>query len=300
MKIGIESFTIMDDFYEDFYKTLKKVENLGLHYVEWIAKLHGKEDYGLGLGLSPQEAARAFSDYGMKLQGGILWLQTPELHKNMIFDYDEMQKVIDWYAEAGCTHIGLAGDWFVNEEFFKRRMEAYNELGRRCQDAGMVWTYHNHFHEQQKINGKSVLELMVEYTDPDSVGFDWDVYWGVRGLVDPVENIKKLGSKIKCMHCKDFPFSRLDSINIVKELPEDELVSWENENKFAAYEMVVPEDFIEVGKGIIKWQEVIDAANEIGIPYMYIEQDYTQYADKFESLAASRDYLFHLKGLEVR
>ena len=112
----------------------------------------------------------------------------------------------------------------------------------------MVWTYHNHFHEQQKIKGRTVLDWMIELTDPDCVGFDWDVYWGVRGLVDPVENIKKLGQEIKRFHCKDFPFSRLDHINMAKDLPE-ELVSWDNRDKFSAYKMVAPRTLRNVAGG---------------------------------------------------
>lgn len=295
MKLGVESFTMYQEFDQDFHGTLKKVSDLGLHYIEWLAFLKDG-DYGMGLGLKPQEAVKIFKDYGMELTGCIFGCDNP---KEMIFDYDAMQKVIDWYHEAGCTAIGLANDYFLNEDFFKRRMDAYNEIGRRCKDAGMVWTYHNHFHEQQKINGRTILDLMVEMTDPESVGFDWDVYWGTRGLVNPVEHIKKLGKKIKRMHCKDFPFARLDHLNIAKDLP-DELVGWDNHDTFSAYSMVVPEDFIECGQGIIKWQEVVDAANEFDIPYMFVEQDYTTYPDKYESLAASKNYLLSLKGLTIK
>lgn len=292
MKLGVEAFTMIKDFRSDFYGTLKKVSDLGLRYLEWIPFIT-EEDHGMGIGLTPKEAVKAFDDHGMKLTGCIFVCKNS---REIVFNYDEIQKIIDWYSEAGCTAIGLANDYFVDEEFFKRRMDAYNEIGRRCKDAGMCWVYHNHFHEQQKIGDKTVLDLMVEMTDPESVGFDWDVYWGVRGLVDPVENIKKLGSKIKRFHCKDFPFARLDNINVAKELP-DELLSWDNHDKFSAYKMVQPEDFIECGSGIIKWQEVVNAANQFDIPYMFVEQDYTTYSDKYESLRASRDYLLGLNGL---
>ena len=295
MKLGVESFTMIKDFRSDFYGTLKKVSDLGMRYIEWIPFIT-EEDHGMGIGLTPKEAVKAFDDYGMTLTGCIFVCKDS---RSIVFNYDEIQKIIDWYAEAGCTAIGLANDYFVDEDFFKRRMDAYNEIGRRCKEVGMCWVYHNHFHEQQKINGKTILDLMVEMTDPESVGFDWDVYWGVRGLVDPVENIKKLGKKIKRFHCKDFPFARLDNINVAKELP-DELLSWDNHDKFSAYKMVQPEDFIECGSGIIKWQEVIDAANSFDIPYMFVEQDYTTFPDKYESLKASRDYLLGLNGLTVQ
>lgn len=295
MKLGVESFTMFYEFRSDFYGTLKKVSELGLHYLEWLPIITD-EDCGLGNGMTPREAVQVFGDHDIKLTGCIFCCDDP---KEIVFNYDKIQKIIDWYAEAGCSAIGLADDYFIDEDFFKRRMDAYNEIGRRCKDAGMCWVYHNHFHEQQKINGKTIIDLMVEMTDPETVGFDCDVYWGVRGLVDPVENIKKLGKKIKRLHCKDFPFARLDTLNLAKELP-DELISWDNQDKFSAYQMVKPEDFIECGSGIIKWQEVIAAANSFDIPYMFVEQDYTTFPDKYESLKASRDYLLGLQGLTIK
>ncbi len=296
MKLGIQSFTILKDFREDFHGTMQKVSDMGLHYVEWLMFLNGT-DYGLGNGMTPQEAVRVFDDYGLKLTGCIFGSKDS---KDLLFNYDEVQKVIDWYAAAGCTAIGLANDYFVDEEFFKRRMDAYNELGRRCAAAGMSWTYHNHFHEQQMLGGKTVLDRMLDATDPDSVGLDWDIYWGVRGMLDPVPFIEKYGSRIKRFHCKDFPFARLDHVNGVKHLPQDELICWDNKGKYSAYNMVAPEDFTECGTGIIKWQDVVTAANKFEIPYMFVEQDYTTYPDKYQSLEASKQYLLGLQGLTVR
>lgn len=294
MKLGVQSFTMMKDVLEDLPGTLKKIQGLGLHQLEWISRV-SEEDPGIGLRMSPKDAVKMFADYDLTMTGCIFGCADP---KGMIFDYDFMQKVIDWYHEAGCTAIGLANDYFVDEEFFKKRMDAYNELGRRCKEAGMSWVYHNHFHEQQKINGKTVLELMAEQT-MDAVGFDWDVYWGTRGLVDPVAFINQYGSKIKRFHCKDFPFDRLDTLNAAKKLPEDVLINWDNKAQYSAYQMVTPDDFIECGSGFIKWHDVVAAANKFGIPYMFVEQDYTKYPDKYESLKASRDYLLAIDGIEI-
>lgn len=294
MKLGVESFTMFKDFFNDFHGTMKKVSDLGLTYVEWLARV-SDTDHGMGLGLTPKEAVKIFDDYGMKLTGCIFVGKT---YIGEDFDFDELQKIIDWYAEAGCTAVGLANDYFISPEFFKKRMDGYNELGKRCKAAGMSWTYHNHFHEQQKIDGRTILELMAETTD-DSVGFDWDVYWGARGGVDPVAFINKYGKKIKRFHCKDFPANRIENLNIATDLP-DELLGPANRDKFSAYKMVVPEDFIECGQGVIKWQDVVTAANKFDIPYMFVEQDYTTYADKYESLAVSRDYLLTLDGLEAK
>ena len=76
-------------------------------------------------------------------------------------------------------------------------------------------------------------------------------------------------------------------------------MNWDNKNRYSAYQLVTPQDFIECGSGFINWQDVITQANKFHIPYMFVEQDHTTYADKFESLRASKDYLLSLRGLTV-
>lgn len=295
MKLGIQSITMFKEFADDFYGTLENLRDVGLHYVEWFTLL--ERDIGIGGGRTPQESIKLFDEFGMKLTGGIFNCKNA---REALFDLDLMQTIIDWYAEAGCSTIGLATDFFVDEEFFNKRMDLYNELGRRCKEAGMSWVYHNHFHEQQKIGDKKILDLMLERTDPETVGLDWDVFWGLRGFLDPVETVKKIGSRIKRMHCKDFTFKQLEHVNLANDLPTDILMNWDNRKDHDAYKMIVPEDFTECGQGIIKWQEVVDAANAHNVPYMFLEQDYTSYPTKLESLVASKKYLETLRGLEIK
>jgi len=44
---------------------------------------------------------------------------------------------------------------------------------------------------------------MMEYTSPDHVSFQLDVYWIKRGGFDPVEYMKKYPKRIKTLHIKD-------------------------------------------------------------------------------------------------
>ena len=166
------------------------------------------------------------------------------------------------------------------------RLTAANSFGATCSSILM-------------LDGKMILDLMMEYTDPDCVGFCWDVYWGLRGFLDPVSTVERIGHRIKRLHCKDFPFAQLERVNLAKILPTDVLMNWENRESYDAYKVIVPEDFIECGKGIIKWQDVVDAANAHNVPYMFLEQDYTALPDKYDSLRVSKAYLEKLNGLEI-
>ena len=291
MKLGVQAFTILNECLNDFEGTLKSVHTLGFKYMEWM-NIVADEDPGLGNGLSPKESLKVFSDNGIVLTGAIF---VGKDTKSLVFDMDKIQRIIDWYHEAGCKTLGIGDDKFVDAEFFKRRIDAYNEIGRRCRDAGISWMYHNHFHEQQRINGRTILEQMLELTDPDLVGFDLDVYWALRGLVDPVKFIRENSSRIKSMHCKDFPFDKLDIVNMSKALDPNKPLTFEDKDY---YDFVGEDEFIECGQGIINWQNVVDAANQTDCPYMFVEQDFSKYP-KFECLDISKKFLETLNGLTI-
>mgnify|MGYP002223905843 CR=1 FL=1 len=48
----------------------------------------------------------------------------------------------------------------------------YNEVGKRCQAAGLKYGYHNHAHEFQKVEDKELmLDYMLQHTNPEYVFF---------------------------------------------------------------------------------------------------------------------------------
>lgn len=52
----------------------------------------------------------------------------------------------------------------------------YNEVGKRCQAAGLKYGYHNHAHEFQKVEDKELmLDYMLQHTNPEYVFFQMDV-----------------------------------------------------------------------------------------------------------------------------
>ena len=54
----------------------------------------------------------------------------------------------------------------------------YNEVGKRCQAAGLKYGYHNHAHEFQKVEDKELmLDYMLQHTNPEYAFFQMDVYW---------------------------------------------------------------------------------------------------------------------------
>jgi sugar phosphate isomerase/epimerase len=83
-------------------------------------------------------------------------------------------------------------------------MAAYlNEIGRRCNQAGIRFGYHNHAHEFEKVAGTTMMDYFIANTDPQNVFIEMDVYWAVVGGAAPVEYMQKYPGRFELLHIKD-------------------------------------------------------------------------------------------------
>lgn len=292
MKVGLEIITVMQDAINDFEGTVKKISDVGYKYVEWLNGNAGEDD-GLGFGISVKDAKAVFDANGVKLTGGLIVPKNPvENMATFLDDTETLKRIVDWYASIQCESLGLGIEFFPSMEYIKRRCEAYNKLGKLCKDAGLQFTYHNHYHEWQYLDGELVFDIILENTNPELVGFELDVYWALRALRDSSKLIRESKGRIKLLHTKDFPLNRIDNLNLLKSIDLNKPIGFED---FGAHSE--PEDFIEVGQGIIKIQDVIDAGNENNIPYIFVEQDHTK-LPPFESIEVTLDAMKKMRGLE--
>jgi sugar phosphate isomerase/epimerase len=139
-----------------------------------------------------------------------------------------------------------------------------------------------------------MYDLILENTDEDLVKLAFDAYWAFRGGVDPVEYIRKYGRRIRELHVKDFPFYAMENASLWtltdKRIPVDPITYMD---------IIKKEHFIELGDGMLKIQDIIDAANEFSIPYLFIEQDWTSYPSQFESVEKSLSNMRKMRGINV-
>ena len=63
----------------------------------------------------------------------------------------------------------------------------YNEIGKRCNQQGLRFGYHNHAHEFQKVEGQVMYDYMLEHTNPEYVFFQNAKTAGVQYLVAEIE-----------------------------------------------------------------------------------------------------------------
>lgn len=110
---------------------------------------------------------------------------------------------------------------FTTYDDLMRQCEFFNKVGKQCHEEGFTFLYHNHDHEFRTFNGKSIMDHMVENTDPDYLSLELDTFWVMRAGLNPVEQLKHFGKRVKLVHQKDFAWDSLAPINTIGLTPED-------------------------------------------------------------------------------
>jgi sugar phosphate isomerase/epimerase len=66
-----------------------------------------------------------------------------------------------------------------------------------------MFGFHNHAREFEQIEGKIMLDYMIENTDEKLVFYELDVYWAQKGGQDPVDYLNKYPKRFPVLHIKD-------------------------------------------------------------------------------------------------
>lgn len=208
-------------------------------------------------------------------------------------------------AEMGARYTVAGFKYDSNKrDDILRACDACNKTSREVKKAGLFNLIHNHASEFDWVEGEEgktrVYDLMLEATDPEYVGFEIDVGWVKFGGPDPEDYVKKYAGRFPIIHVKEcnrvakdaeerehFPKKVLDMgppkiINgSPKFSPIQESMMYEARNFN-----------VELGKGIINWKALVEAADSQGIPVYYVsEREYYHCygADGDEKICAKHD-----------
>lgn len=162
---------------------------------------------GLFSGFKPAEFKNEVEEAGLKL---ISSHATRPLTKDELSTGD-YTKALEWWdaciaahKEAGIPRLVMSWSPGLNSVAEFKVMAAYlDEVGRRCNEAGIRFGYHNHNQEFKRVEGTTMMDCIMENTLPENVFFEMDVYWAVVGGVSPVEYMKKYPGRFEVMHIKD-------------------------------------------------------------------------------------------------
>lgn len=133
----------------------------------------------------------------------------------------------------------------------RNAVEVFNTAGKALREHGLTFTYHFHGYELRPHGDGTLLDYIVQNTDPENVHFQMDVFWVHFGGGDVPRILRKYGSRFRTVHLKDM------KAGIEKDLTG----------------LTADEHNVVLGTGELDMPEILRAAKEIGIEHYFIEDE---------------------------
>ena len=199
--IYLQLYSLRDDIKADYAATIAKVAEMGYTGVEAAGYNDGKF-----YGLTPAEYKKSIEDAGLEVlsshAGRPLAENTKDTNWEEIWQW--WDTAIQAHKEAGMKYLVVA--WIPTPKTLadlQAYCDYFNQIGEKCNAAGIRFGYHNHNFEFQEIEGELMYDYMLKNTDPNKVFFQMDVYWVGEGGKDPVEYFNNYPGRFEVLHIKD-------------------------------------------------------------------------------------------------
>lgn len=183
---------------------------------------------------------------------------------------DDAENLIKEHEIFGCKNIGIG----MMPKTMRGTMEGYIEFrnmlitaGKKFKDLGATLHYHNHQFEFDLLEGKSMMERLIEDIPEDILEFTLDLGWADAAGADVLKLIDTLKGRISRVHLKDY-----------LPLPTDRVL----EPQTAVYLRPIYE-------GQVNYDAIIKALEPAGVEYMLVEQDHCYGEDEYDCLRRSYD-----------
>lgn len=291
MKIGLQMYSVRNSLKEDPLGTIQKVAEIGYKNLEF-ANLDAAIDFGCGFGVGANELKAVLDEYDLKSVSSHF----------MPLNDTNLKAVIDYHSVIETKYlIAKLSEPYVDGERALKLAKEYNFIGKTVQDYGMRFCYYPRFFDYiYRFDGThTLLEVIMENTDPDLVDLEIDVYWLYRWGMDPVEIMKQYGDRIKMIHQKDIPETMRGTINPMRMMEKDSDELKDMITKVYSYnqQFFDPKFFTEIGLGMLDIQNYITASETYTkAEYNFLEQDYSQHSE-LESIRISMDAFKTFSGI---
>lgn len=245
-RIGAQYYTLREftGTIEEFTESCRRVRETGYQ----IVQISG----------TPLEAVR------MKEVLDQFGLEVVTTHRSFEDFRNNLEEVMDYNRILGCRLCGVGAmpGWArENGESLSRFILQANETAARLRREGFYFGYHNHAFEFARLDGRYIMDRLIEETDEEAFRFIADTYWLQVGGMDPVSFLRRFGGRAMAVHFKDLK------------------VNPDNTTEMA-----------EIGQGNLDWDGIIKVCEETGVEWALVEQDVCR-RSPFESLKISYDFL---------
>jgi sugar phosphate isomerase/epimerase len=186
-EIGIQLYTLRNQFKNDVAGTLDLIQRWGIHEIE------GGGTYGLPM----EEFKKMLKD--RKLTMVSVGADYKQLKENPQAAVDQAKAFGAKYVI--CTWIPHNGEFSM--ENAKEAVDVFNKAGKVLAANGLSLCYHAHGYEFGPWQSGTLFDYMMEKADPRYFNFEMDVFWVKHPGQDPVALLKKYPNRFPLMHLKD-------------------------------------------------------------------------------------------------
>lgn len=235
--LGLQLYSLRGQFAsQGVPATLKQVQAYGFKTVELAGTYN----------LSPDRFLQLLKEHGLTAVSG---------H----FSYDKYRDDPEAVAQeakalglkyAGCAWISHQGGQF-NEATTREAARVFNRAGEVLAQHGIQFFYHCHGYEFQPHGDGTLMDLLIQETDPKQVAYQMDVLWVVHPGADPVKYLEKYPDRWQLMHVKDLRKGVEGNFSGGTDVKND----------------------VAIGTGQMNWPAILAAAKKAGVKHYFIEDE---------------------------
>jgi sugar phosphate isomerase/epimerase len=250
LPLGIQLWSVKDQFESDPVKTLHELRRIGFTVVETAG--------------SPSTGAET-----LRRQLDEAGLRCPSMHINFWEDIEAQfagakivgaEYVVSSLLRPGTGRLPQMPPQqqkyaeFLREmtlEDAKKTAELANKMGEKAKSAGLRYAYHNHYMEFGAAGAQeNAYDVLLQATEPGLVAFEIDCGWMAVSGRSPAGYFQRFPGRFSMMHAKDFHAVR-------------------------AGEAVPPSLRLGavLGQGFIDYAPILEAATHAGLKYVFAEQE---------------------------
>ena len=116
-------------------------------------------------------------------------------------------KITEEYNQMGKKYVLCYWPWLDNGknktiENWKETCGRFNTVGKRFKEAGLRLGYHNHDIEFIPTENQIPYDIVLQFTNPEYVTIQMDIWWIYTGGQDPISFIEKYPGRFEMCHIK--------------------------------------------------------------------------------------------------
>lgn len=187
-EIGLQLYSLRNQFKTDVPGTLKQVQQWGIREIE------GGGTYGLPM----DDFKKLLAQNNLKMV-------------SVSADFEQLrnkpESAIEHARAFGASYVVCYWIPHENDEFtidhVKDAIEVFNKAGKLLAENGISLCYHPHGFEFRPYEDGTLFDYLVRNTDPRYFNFEMDVFWVKHPGQDPAALLRKYPDRFPLMHLKD-------------------------------------------------------------------------------------------------